>query len=253
KLQLNKRLWKKKVLLPLILVQGWLWPATRQRPIAGSFTSCSAGGEAQVGTITIHTCVCRQVSLTSACFSCVLPGDLIPLHQKQREGVSARSLGGGGVPAGRWTSEETGTGGLQLGWGRADPFGEWKRGRGAGAGHPGGGRQCALADVSGQEDHSAEAAAGSHVEGSLCNWARQRRLFDGHFDTKIGPKVESESYRRIAASIGCATNNILFLTDVPRGRWPASPVGSHLCKGGRCFLNTCHPFITSTPEMLQRP
>ncbi|KAM7113354.1 enolase-phosphatase E1 isoform 1-T1 [Ciconia maguari] len=42
-------------------------------------------------------------------------------------------------------------------------------------------------------------------------------LFDGHFDTKIGPKVESESYRRIAASIGCATNNILFLTDVPRG------------------------------------
>lgn len=43
------------------------------------------------------------------------------------------------------------------------------------------------------------------------------QLFDGHFDTKIGPKVESESYRRIAASIGCATNNILFLTDVPRG------------------------------------
>lgn len=44
------------------------------------------------------------------------------------------------------------------------------------------------------------------------------QLFDGHFDTKIGPKVESESYRRIAASIGCDTNNILFLTDVPRGK-----------------------------------
>ncbi|KAM9677888.1 enolase-phosphatase E1 isoform 2-T3 [Trichechus inunguis] len=39
-------------------------------------------------------------------------------------------------------------------------------------------------------------------------------LFDGHFDTKIGHKVESESYRKIADSIGCSTNNILFLTDV---------------------------------------
>ncbi|XP_054583839.1 enolase-phosphatase E1 isoform X3 [Eptesicus fuscus] len=39
-------------------------------------------------------------------------------------------------------------------------------------------------------------------------------LVDGHFDTKIGHKVESESYRKIANSIGCSTNNILFLTDV---------------------------------------
>ncbi|ETE65165.1 Enolase-phosphatase E1, partial [Ophiophagus hannah] len=43
------------------------------------------------------------------------------------------------------------------------------------------------------------------------------KLFDGHFDTKIGPKVDSESYQRIAASIGCATNNVLFLTDVTQG------------------------------------
>lgn len=44
----------------------------------------------------------------AACFSCVLPGDLVPLHQRQREGVSACSLGGRGVPAGCWTSKETG-------------------------------------------------------------------------------------------------------------------------------------------------
>lgn len=43
------------------------------------------------------------------------------------------------------------------------------------------------------------------------------QLFDGHFDTKIGHKVESESYRKIANSIGCSTNNILFLTDVTLG------------------------------------
>nr|XP_013816965.1 PREDICTED: enolase-phosphatase E1 [Apteryx mantelli mantelli] len=53
-------------------------------------------------------------------------------------------------------------------------------------------------------------------------------LFDGHFDTKIGPKVESESYRRIAESIGCATNNILFLTDVPREANAAEEADTHV-------------------------
>lgn len=53
-------------------------------------------------------------------------------------------------------------------------------------------------------------------------------LFDGHFDTKIGPKVESESYRRIAASIGCDTNNILFLTDVPREANAAEEADTHV-------------------------
>ncbi|MBZ3884407.1 Enolase-phosphatase E1 [Sciurus carolinensis] len=38
-------------------------------------------------------------------------------------------------------------------------------------------------------------------------------LFDGHFHTKIGHKVESESYRKIANSIGCSTKN-LVRTDV---------------------------------------
>lgn len=71
------------------------------------------------GKVTMHTGMCKQlpqkqVILTSArlkelpVFSCVLPGDLVPLHQGQREGVSACSLGGGGVPAGCRTSEETG-------------------------------------------------------------------------------------------------------------------------------------------------
>lgn len=53
------------------------------------------------------------------------------------------------------------------------------------------------------------------------------QLFDGHFDTKIGHKVESESYRRIATSIGCSTNNVLFLTDVTRGRRSGFPAVSH--------------------------
>ncbi|KAG2466705.1 PGM5 protein, partial [Polypterus senegalus] len=41
-------------------------------------------------------------------------------------------------------------------------------------------------------------------------------LFDGYFDTNIGAKVESKSYKRIAESIGCLPSNILFLTDLTR-------------------------------------
>ncbi|KAJ6657528.1 hypothetical protein lerEdw1_002463 [Lerista edwardsae] len=54
------------------------------------------------------------------------------------------------------------------------------------------------------------------------------QLFDGHFDTKIGAKVDSESYQRIAASIGCSTNNILFLTDVTREADAAEEVDIHV-------------------------
>ncbi|EMP30375.1 Enolase-phosphatase E1 [Chelonia mydas] len=54
------------------------------------------------------------------------------------------------------------------------------------------------------------------------------QLFDGHFDTKIGHKVESESYRRIASSIGCSTNNVLFLTDVTREANAAEEADMHV-------------------------
>ncbi|XP_040093131.1 enolase-phosphatase E1 isoform X2 [Oryx dammah] len=53
-------------------------------------------------------------------------------------------------------------------------------------------------------------------------------LVDGHFDTKIGHKVESESYRKIASSIGCSTNNILFLTDVSREASAAEEADVHV-------------------------
>ncbi|XP_068948600.1 enolase-phosphatase E1 isoform X1 [Petaurus breviceps papuanus] len=53
-------------------------------------------------------------------------------------------------------------------------------------------------------------------------------LFDGHFDTKIGHKIESESYKRIATSIGCSPNNILFLTDVTREANAAEEADVHV-------------------------
>jgi len=37
-----------------------------------------------------------------------------------------------------------------------------------------------------------------------------------YFDTRVGPKVDAESYRRIADSIGVSAEDILFLSDVTR-------------------------------------
>ncbi|XP_069482250.1 enolase-phosphatase E1 isoform X2 [Ambystoma mexicanum] len=61
------------------------------------------------------------------------------------------------------------------------------------------------------------------IEGDLS------KLFDGNFDTTSGHKVESESYKRIAKSIGCLTENILFLTDITREAKAAEEAGVHVC------------------------
>jgi enolase-phosphatase E1 len=52
-------------------------------------------------------------------------------------------------------------------------------------------------------------------------------LFQGYFDTRIGAKMESESYRRIAAEIGLAPAEILFLSDVEGELNAASTAGMH--------------------------
>ncbi len=41
-------------------------------------------------------------------------------------------------------------------------------------------------------------------------------LFSGYFDTATGPKLEAESYRKIAKQIGMPANAILFLSDNPQ-------------------------------------
>ena len=40
-------------------------------------------------------------------------------------------------------------------------------------------------------------------------------LFSGYFDTNIGNKREAGSYRKIAATVGSAPGDILFLSDIP--------------------------------------
>lgn len=60
---------------------------------------------------------------------------------------------------------------------------------------------------------------GYSVEGNVLE------LFDGHFDTNIGAKVESKSYERIAERIGCPPEEITFLTDVSREAKAAEEAG----------------------------
>ncbi|KAG8515178.1 Enolase-phosphatase E1 [Galemys pyrenaicus] len=81
-------------------------------------------------------------------------------------------------------------------------------------------------------------------------------LVDGHFDTKIGHKVESDSYRKIAHSIGCSTNNILFLTDVTLEASAAEEADVHVAvvvRPGNAGLTddekTYYSLITSFSEL----
>jgi enolase-phosphatase E1 len=53
------------------------------------------------------------------------------------------------------------------------------------------------------------------------------QYFSGHFDTKIGLKIESASYQEISKSIGVAPDKILFLTDLPAGKGDTHLGNSH--------------------------
>lgn len=40
----------------------------------------------------------------------------------------------------------------------------------------------------------------------------------GHFDTTVGMKNESQSYKKILEEISCNPSEAVFLTDVPKGK-----------------------------------
>lgn len=44
------------------------------------------------------------------------------------------------------------------------------------------------------------------------------KYIDGHFDTAVGPKQEAASYTKIVAEIGCQPEEVLFLTDIVKGK-----------------------------------
>ena len=77
-------------------------------------------------------------------------------------------------------------------------------------------------------------------------------LFSGYFDTRIGAKVETDSYRRIAAEIETAPESILFLSDSEKELDAARAVGfrtARLARDGA--VESTHPihesFVTIRP------
>jgi len=62
-------------------------------------------------------------------------------------------------------------------------------------------------------------------------------LFDDYFDTRIGAKVESDSYRHIAAQLNLEPHEILFLSDVEAELDAARAAGIHTA----CLVREARP------------
>ncbi|CAI2501872.1 Predicted enolase-phosphatase [Serratia ficaria] len=55
-------------------------------------------------------------------------------------------------------------------------------------------------------------------------------LFSGYFDTRVGAKRETASYRNIAQAIGLAPDELLFLSDIHQELDAAQAAGWHTCQ-----------------------
>ncbi|MCC6303461.1 MAG: acireductone synthase [Gammaproteobacteria bacterium] len=55
-------------------------------------------------------------------------------------------------------------------------------------------------------------------------------LFSGYFDTRVGPKAESASYRHIAGQVGEAPETVLFLSDIVAELDAAREAGLQTCQ-----------------------
>lgn len=68
-------------------------------------------------------------------------------------------------------------------------------------------------------------------------------LFDGHFDTRVGPKREAASYRAVAEAIGLPPKEVLFLSDLCAELDAARAAGMATCQLVRPGTEACegHP------------
>jgi len=86
----------------------------------------------------------------------------------------------------------------------------------------------------------------SHTEyGDLSGW------FSGNFDTAIGAKTQTDSYRRIAQEIGQAPQHILFLSDVIAELDAAHESGMQVASLQRDNQYSCHYFIAKDFSQIQ--
>ncbi len=76
-------------------------------------------------------------------------------------------------------------------------------------------------------------------------------LFKGYFDTTTGPKRDADAYRRIASTIGCAADEILFLSDIPEELDAArtAGMGTLLVARGEPPSSSVHASVASFDEI----
>jgi enolase-phosphatase E1 len=78
-------------------------------------------------------------------------------------------------------------------------------------------------------------------------------LFSNFFDTSIGAKTETASYRRIAQILALSSNNILFLSDIEAELDAAAEAGFNTTQIVRAGTNagTAHPVCSNFGDMAQ--
>ena len=81
-------------------------------------------------------------------------------------------------------------------------------------------------------------------------------LFDGFFDTAMGPKRDAASYTAIASAIGLAAGKLLFLSDVEAELDAAGQAGMLTCQlvrpADRTPAGTRHPVAQDFDEVAAR-
>jgi enolase-phosphatase E1 len=78
------------------------------------------------------------------------------------------------------------------------------------------------------------------------------RFIEAHFDTSTGAKVDAASYARIAAALGLAPADVLFLSDAPAELDAARAAGlqTSLCvRGGEASPAAGHPVVRTFDEV----
>jgi len=77
-------------------------------------------------------------------------------------------------------------------------------------------------------------------------------FIDGYFDTTIGPKREAGSYRKIAAALGLAAGDVLFVSDVGAESDAAAEAGMATAlalRGDAPSPSTAHRIVRSFDEL----
>ncbi len=80
------------------------------------------------------------------------------------------------------------------------------------------------------------------------NYGNVEKIISGHFDTKVGGKMDAKSYKTIAEKIGVTANKILFFSDTPAELKAAKEAGMQpllVSRDGKVASDNPYPVVSS--------